>query len=78
MVAASFGVLSLWLHDRFRRDGWAPGAILSPVAFLAALLGGESGIGVAPYLLGYALFLERRSGFARFANIVPHAVAGIL
>lgn len=48
------------------------------MAFLAALLGGESGIGVAPYLLGYALFLERRSGFARFANIVPHAVAGIL
>ena len=77
MVAASFGVLSLWLHDRFRRDGWAPGAMLSPLAFLAALLGGEIGIGIAPYLLGYAIFMERRSGAARLATIVPHAVVGI-
>jgi hypothetical protein len=77
IIAASFGVLSLWLHDRCRRDGWAPGAVLSPLAFLAALLGGESGIGIAPYLLGYALFIERRSGAPRFATIAPHAVVGI-
>ena len=49
LVATSFGVLSLWCHDRFRRDGWTPGMVLSPLAFLAALLGGESGIGAAPY-----------------------------
>ena len=61
MVAASFGVLSLWLHDRFRRDGWAPGAMLSPLAFLAALLGGEIGIGIAPYLLGYRINAILRS-----------------
>ncbi len=77
MVAATFGVLSLWWHDRHRRDGWTPGAILSPLAFLAALLGGESGLGIAPYLLGYALFLERKTGSARFASIAPHAVVGI-
>ena len=77
LVATSFGVLSLWCHDRFRRDGWTPGMVLSPLAFLAALLGGESGIGAAPYLLGYALFLERKSGVARFASIAPHALVGI-
>jgi hypothetical protein len=77
LIAASFGVLSLWLHARYRRDGWRPGAILSPLAFLAALLGGESGIGIAPYLLSYALFLERRSGLARIFTIWPHAVVGI-
>ena len=78
LVATSFGVLSLWCHDRFRRDGWTPGAVLSPLAFLAALLGGESGIGAAPYLLGYALFLERKPGVARFASIAPHALVGIV
>jgi hypothetical protein len=78
IVATFFGVLSLWLHDRFRRDGWAAGSFLSPLAFLAALLSGESGIGIAPYLLGYALFLERRSGLARFASIAPHAAVGIV
>ncbi len=78
LVAASFGMFSLWLHDRFRRDGWRLGAILSPLAFLAALLAGESGIGTAPYLLGYALFLERRSGAARIVPILPHGVIGII
>jgi hypothetical protein len=78
IVAASFGVLCLWLHDRFRREGWAPGAVLSPLAFLASLLAGESGIGIAPYLLGYALFLEPKRGVARFATIAPHALLGIL
>jgi hypothetical protein len=77
IVAACFGVLSVSLHDRFRRDRWMPGALLSPAAFLAALLGGESGIGIAPYLLAYSIFLERRSGGARFATLVPHALIGI-
>ena len=62
----------------FWRDGWRPGAILSPLAFLAALLAGESGIGIAPYLLGYALFLEQRSGAARLVSILPHGVIGIV
>lgn len=79
LVAASFGVVSLCLLDRNRRDGWSPGAILSPLAFLAALLGGESGLGIAPYLLGYALFLEpRRSSVSRLLPILPHGLIGAL
>ena len=77
LVAATCGVLCLWLHDRYRRDAWRPGAWLSPLAFLAALLGGESGIGVAPYVFGYALFLERRPGLSRFVTIAPHVVLGM-
>jgi hypothetical protein len=77
IVATTFGVLSVWMHDRWRRDGWSPGAWLSPLAFLAALLGGESGSGIAAYLLSYALFLERRTGIARLVPILPHAIVGI-
>jgi hypothetical protein len=78
IVAAFFGALSLYLHDRARRERFFPGAALSPLAFLAALLAGESGIGAAPFLLGYAIFLDRRTGFARFVSIAPHAALGIL
>lgn len=84
LIATSFGVISLWLHDRyrryrrFRRDGWSPSALLSPLAFLAALLGGESGIGISPYLLGYALFIERQRGVAALATVAPHAIIGLL
>ena len=76
LVAASFGVLSLWSHDRFRRDGWTVGAVLSPLAFLAALLAGESGVGIVPYFVGYALFLEPKTGRSRFTSILPHAIIG--
>lgn len=79
MIATTFGVLSLWLHDRFRREGWRLGAVASPLALLAALLGGESGIGIAPYLLGYALFVEHRamSFLARLTTVAPHALVGL-
>lgn len=77
IVAATFGVLCVWLHDRWRRDGWSPGAVLGPLAFLAALLGGESGTAVGAYLLAYALFLERRSGLTRLVTILPHAIVGV-
>jgi len=78
LVATALGVLSVVWLDRWRRDGWSPGAWLSPTAFGLALLGGESGIGAAPYLLGYAIFLESKSGARRLSSIVPHAVVGVV
>jgi hypothetical protein len=78
IIATSFGVLSLVALDRWRRDGWLPGAIASPFAFAGALLAGESGIGVAPYIFGYPLFLDRGRGLGRWAAILPHGVVGIL
>ena len=51
--------------------------VLSPAALLLALLGGESGMGITPYLLGYALFLERGPSLGRrLATIVPRASVG--
>jgi hypothetical protein len=78
IIATSFGVLSVLALDRWRKDGWLPGAFASPIAFAGALLAGESGIGVAPYILGYPLFLDRGPGLGRWAAILPHGVAGML
>jgi len=36
LVATTFGLLALWIHDRWRRSGWRPGAWLGPGAFVAA------------------------------------------
>ncbi len=77
LIATAFGALSVALLDRWRRDGWKPGAVLSPLCFGFALLGGESGIGAAPYLLGYVLFLGSGTGIRRLFPIVPHAWVGI-
>tara|TARA_Y100000588_G_scaffold194978_2_gene209093 strand:+ start:10956 stop:12272 length:1317 start_codon:yes stop_codon:yes gene_type:complete len=58
VVAATFGFASLIAHDRWRREAWGPGIVVGPIAFLASLLGGESGTGIAAFLFAHALFLD--------------------
>ena len=77
IVATSLGVLSLWMHDRARRDGFRPGLLLSPLAFACALLSGESGIGTAAYLFAYAVCLEPGPVLRRLSTIAPHGLVGL-
>ena len=60
-------------HDRWRRHGWRPGALLGPAAFLAALLSKELGVAIGGYLFAYALFLDRGSWRQRLASLLPYA-----
>lgn len=76
MVAALFALLALAAHDRWRRQGWRPGAALAPALLLAALLGGELAVAAGGYLLGYALFMEEGSWRRRMLSLVPGAAVG--
>jgi hypothetical protein len=73
IIAAFFGVLSLWTFDRGRRG--APGlAMLSPLLLACALLGGEGSVAIVGYLLAYALFLDDATPLRRLASVTPHLV----
>jgi hypothetical protein len=72
LLAALFGVLALMAHDRWRRHGWRPGAVLGPAAFLLGLLSKELGVAIGGYLLAYALFLDRGSWRRRLAGLLPY------
>lgn len=76
LVAVLFGVLALAAHDRWRRDGWRPGAALAPALLLVALLGGEMAVAVGGYLLGYALFVETGPWRNRLLSLVPGTAVG--
>ena len=57
-------------HDRWRRDGWRPGAVLGPLAFATALSGSEMGMGsdgLSP--LAHAVTLDRAG---RFRALMPY------
>lgn len=73
LICGVLGLLALLAHDRWRRDGWRPGAGLGPALLGAALLAGESGVAVTGWLFAYAVFLDRR----RLWTLLPHAAVAV-
>ncbi|MGB2959675.1 MAG: hypothetical protein WBD30_12390, partial [Bacteroidota bacterium] len=68
-----FGLLVLFFHDRWRRDGWRAGAYVAPIFLLLGLLSGESALGVIAYLLAYALVLDPGTWRGKLRSLVPYA-----
>ncbi len=77
LLAGLFGILTLVAYDRWRRDGWRPGAVLAPLALLAALLCKESAVSAAAYLLAYAIFLDSGRWPKRLIGLVPCVLIGV-
>jgi len=74
LIAASFGLLTLLAHDRFRTSGariWGAAASLS---LLLALLAGEYALATCSYLAAYTLFLDRAPLMTRLRAMLPHAL----
>jgi hypothetical protein len=61
LLGALFGVLALIAHDRWRRDGWWPGAILGATCAGAATLSSEIGGAVVWFFVAYAWMLRADS-----------------
>ncbi len=74
LICGVCGVGVLLLYDRWRRDGWRPGAFLAPLLFLAGLLAGEAALATTAYLFAYALFLDTGPRRQRLARLMPYAL----
>ncbi len=77
-IAAVFGLLTLSAHDRWRRDGWRPGMVLTPLALLLAVLANEGAVAVGGILTAYALCLDRAAWKSRLLSLLPCAGVGLL
>lgn len=71
LIGGTFGLLALVAHDRWRRDGWRPGAILAPILLVLGLLSAEIALGAAAFLLAYALTIEEGPLRRRIASLGP-------
>jgi hypothetical protein len=78
LLAGLFGLLALWLHDRFRRDGSAAAGFLAPLALALALLSSEAAIATLGYLAAYALFLDATPRRSRLRSLAPYAAIAAL
>jgi hypothetical protein len=78
VLASVFGVLAILAHDRWRRDGWKPGAVASAGCFALALAGGEMAIGTLAYAVAYALTLEQGPWRRRASSLAPMMLVAAL
>ncbi len=78
VISAFFAITALLLHDRWRQQGWIPGAWMAPVCFGLGLLSGESALAIFGYLAAYELFISRGSLLSRFLCLVPAAAVVVI
>ncbi len=78
LVALALALPVLLAHDRWRRDGWAPGRWLSPLLLAPALLAGEAALAITAYLAAHALWLDRAPIRQRLLALAPHAAVVIV
>lgn len=77
VIAACFGICTILLYDRWRRECSITGAILAPISLLAAVLANEGAVAVGAYLFAYALFIDPNRTWRRFAALAPSVIVGV-
>ena len=77
-ISAIFAITALLLHDRWRQQGWVPGAFMAPFCLGMGLLGGESAVAIFGYLFAYELFISRGSLLSRLFSLIPCAAVVVI
>jgi hypothetical protein len=72
IIAATFGVLTLIAHDRYRRGRSRLALFGALVALAASLFSAEAGVATAAYLVSYSLFIDRGAWQHRLGSILPY------
>jgi len=78
LISLFFAILTLLVHDRWRRQEWRPGAIIAPVCLLVSVLAAEAGIATFAYLFAYEVVLGQGRLIRRGLALVPSIVVVVL
>lgn len=74
LLAAVFGLASLWAHLRWRDERWRPGLPVSLFALMLALASSEAAIAMWGYFLAHAIIAERGGWRRRVGGLLPSVV----
>ncbi len=72
LVALVFCLLTLIMHDKWRRQGSITTALVAISCLALSLLSAEAGIATMAYLIAYALTLDKSKWLNRFASLAPY------
>jgi hypothetical protein len=71
LLALFFSILTLLLHNKWRRQHSLAAGIAAPFTLLLSLLSTEAGIATFAYLFAYALIIDRESRIRRIMSLIP-------
>lgn len=78
LLAAFFGLLTLYFHDRWRKDGLKISGCIAVVMLALGLLSAELAISVTAYLFAYMLFIDRGPWKHRVATLLPYVAVSLV
>lgn len=74
VISTVCALLAILAHDRWRVEGDKLGAVLAPLALVAALLAGEAGVVTLAFIVAHALLRDRGTRRERVLAVVPSLV----
>lgn len=77
LVATAPALFGLWMHLRWREQGWRPGLPLSLLGLSVGLLGGETALGAFAYVGAYELFGRPGPLASRLRALLPALLLGV-
>ncbi len=78
VMATLFGVLTILIHDKWRRGNLRMGIVVGPVLLVASLLSAEAGIATCAYLFAHAVFIDRGTLRRRFTAMIPYVAVVLI
>ncbi len=78
VMATLFGVLTILIHDKWRREKLRIGIVVGPALLAASLLSAEAGIATCAYLFAHAVFIDRGTLRRRFAVMIPYLAVVVI
>ena len=78
VMATLFGVLTIIVHDKWRRGNFRIGLVVGPALLVASLLSAEAGISTCAYLFAHAVFIDRGTLRRRFAAMIPYLAVVVI
>ncbi len=78
VMATLFGVLTIIIHDKWRRGNLRMGLVVGPALLAASLLSAEAGIATCAYLFAHAVFIDSGTLRQRFTAMIPYVAVIVI
>ncbi len=78
LIAAIFGVLTMYFHDRWKQNRSIKYYFMALVSFTLGLFTGEIALAVSGYIFAYTIFLDEDGLKKRFYTLVPYGLIAVM